>query len=88
MLDKWVLIETGKSVVTFCEQTGTVLIEQRHRTVDFSVGHIFANCVAPGPIGTALTPSTMDADSAKNCGAQVPMIAPTYVMLASDEASY
>jgi NAD(P)-dependent dehydrogenase (short-subunit alcohol dehydrogenase family) len=57
---------------------------------------IRANCVAPGPIWTPLIPSTMDADSVKNFGSQVPMkrpgqpaeLAPAYVMLASDEASY
>ena len=54
------------------------------------------NCVAPGPIWTPLIPSTMPPDSVKNFGKQVPMqrpgqpkeVAPAYVMLAADEASY
>jgi NAD(P)-dependent dehydrogenase (short-subunit alcohol dehydrogenase family) len=54
------------------------------------------NCVAPGPIWTPLIPSTMPEEKVKEFGKQVPMkrpgqpaeVAPPYVMLASDEASY
>ena len=57
---------------------------------------IRANCVAPGPIWTPLIPATMPKDKVKDFGGQVPMkrpgqpreLAPVYVMLASDEASY
>ena len=57
---------------------------------------IRANSVAPGPIWTPLIPSTMPPEQVKNFGQQVPMerpgqpakVAPVYVMLASDEASY
>jgi len=57
---------------------------------------IRANSVAPGPIWTPLIPSTMPAEKVKNFGKQVPFgrpgqpaeLAPVYVMLASDEASY
>jgi NAD(P)-dependent dehydrogenase (short-subunit alcohol dehydrogenase family) len=57
---------------------------------------IRVNCVAPGPIWTPLIPATMPEDSVKNFGKQVPMkrpgqpkeLAPVYVMLASDDASY
>jgi hypothetical protein len=57
---------------------------------------IRVNCVAPGPIWTPLIPSTMPMDKVKNFGNQVPMkrpgqpkeLAPVYVMLATDEASY
>ena len=57
---------------------------------------IRVNCVAPGPIWTPLIPSTMPKDKVKNFGTQVPMkrpgqpkeLAPVYVMLATDEASY
>jgi NAD(P)-dependent dehydrogenase (short-subunit alcohol dehydrogenase family) len=57
---------------------------------------IRVNCVAPGPIWTPLIPSTMPKEKVKNFGMQVPMkrpgqpkeLAPVYVMLATDEASY
>jgi hypothetical protein len=57
---------------------------------------IRVNCVAPGPIWTPLIPSTMPPEAVKNFGKQVPMgrpgqpkeLAPVYVMLATDEASY
>jgi len=54
------------------------------------------NAVAPGPVWTPLIPSTMPKDMVAHFGEQVPMkrpaqpceLAPVYVMLASDEASY
>ena len=57
---------------------------------------IRVNCVAPGPIWTPLIPSTMPAEKVKDFGKQVPMqrpgqpkeLAPVYVMLAANEASY
>lgn len=55
-----------------------------------------ANCVAPGPIWTPLIPSTMPPEQVESFGSEVPLkragqpaeLAPVYVMLASDEASY
>ena len=57
---------------------------------------IRANCVAPGPVWTPLIPSTMPSEKVEHFGEQVPMkrpaqpaeLAPVYVLLASDEASY
>ncbi|WP_399935078.1 SDR family oxidoreductase [Streptomyces kanamyceticus] len=57
---------------------------------------IRANSVAPGPIWTPLIPSTMPPEQVESFGSQVPLgrpgqpaeLAPVYVMLASDEASY
>jgi NAD(P)-dependent dehydrogenase (short-subunit alcohol dehydrogenase family) len=57
---------------------------------------IRANSVAPGPIWTPLIPATMPEEKVESFGQQVPMaragqpaeLAPVYVLLASDEASY
>jgi len=57
---------------------------------------IRANSVAPGPVWTPLIPATMPSEKVEGFGEQVPMgraaqpaeLAPVYVMLASDEASY
>jgi len=54
------------------------------------------NCVAPGPIWTPLIPSTMPEEAVKSFGGNTPLgragqpaeLAPAYVLLASDEASY
>ena len=54
------------------------------------------NCVAPGPIWTPLIPSTMPAEEVASFGKNTPLgragqpaeLAPAYVLLASDEASY
>lgn len=57
---------------------------------------IRANSIAPGPVWTPLIPATMPADAVESFGEQVPLgraaqpaeLAPAYVFLASDEASY
>jgi NAD(P)-dependent dehydrogenase (short-subunit alcohol dehydrogenase family) len=57
---------------------------------------IRANSVAPGPIWTPLIPATMPEQQVESFGEEVPLnrpgqpveLAPVYVMLASDEASY
>lgn len=57
---------------------------------------IRANSVAPGPVWTPLIPATMPEDTVASFGEQTPLgragqpaeLAPVYVLLASDEASY
>ena len=57
---------------------------------------IRVNSVAPGPIWTPLIPSTMPPEQVEEFGKNTPLgrpgqpkeVAPAYVLLASDEASY
>ncbi|HEX8286740.1 MAG TPA: SDR family oxidoreductase [Pyrinomonadaceae bacterium] len=57
---------------------------------------IRVNCVAPGPVWTPLIPATMPKEKVAEFGKETPMqrpaqpveLAPAYVFLASDEASY
>jgi NAD(P)-dependent dehydrogenase (short-subunit alcohol dehydrogenase family) len=57
---------------------------------------IRVNSVAPGPIWTPLIPSTMEPDKVEKFGSDTPLgrpgqpveLAPIYVLLGSDEASY
>jgi NAD(P)-dependent dehydrogenase (short-subunit alcohol dehydrogenase family) len=57
---------------------------------------IRVNCVAPGPVWTPLIPSTMPPETVVHFGENTPLgrpaqpreLAPVYVMLASDDASY
>jgi NAD(P)-dependent dehydrogenase (short-subunit alcohol dehydrogenase family) len=57
---------------------------------------IRVNSVAPGPVWTPLIPATMPEEKVKSFGEQSPLerpaqpveLAPVYVLLASDEASY
>ncbi|HTG37625.1 SDR family oxidoreductase [Sphingomonas sp.] len=57
---------------------------------------IRVNAVAPGPVWTPLIPSTMPPEAVRDFGASTPIgraaqpreLAPPYVLLASDEASY
>ena len=57
---------------------------------------IRVNAVAPGPVWTPLIPSTMPTEKASKFGSNTPLgrpaqpaeLAPAYVFIASDEASY
>ncbi|WP_390901338.1 glucose 1-dehydrogenase [Siccibacter colletis] len=77
---------TKAAIVNFSGSLAALLAEKGIRS----------NVVAPGPIWTPLIPSTMPPEQVKEFGSQVPLqragqpaeLAPSYVMLASDEASY
>jgi NAD(P)-dependent dehydrogenase (short-subunit alcohol dehydrogenase family) len=77
---------TKAAIVNFTKSLNTELVEKGIRV----------NAVAPGPIWTPLIPSTMPPDQVKEFGKSTPMkrpgqpfeLAPAYVFLASEEASY
>ena len=68
----------------------------RAMSTDYAKYGIRVNSVAPGPVWTPLIPATMPPEKVEGFGEQVPMgragqpaeLAPVYVLLASDEASY
>lgn len=77
---------TKGAIVAFTRSLSQALVEKEIRV----------NGVAPGPIWTPLIPSTFSEEKTASFGKQVPMqragqpeeIAPSYVFLASDDASY
>lgn len=77
---------TKGAIVAFTRSLSKALVEKGIRV----------NGVAPGPIWTPLIPSTFPEEKVESFGAQVPMkragqpeeVAPSYVFLASDDASY
>ncbi len=77
---------TKAAIVSFTRSLASFAMKQGVRV----------NAVAPGPVWTPLIPSTMPKDKVKNFGSQTVFgraaqpaeIAPIFVFLASDEASY
>jgi NAD(P)-dependent dehydrogenase (short-subunit alcohol dehydrogenase family) len=77
---------TKGAIVTLTRSLSEALVDQGIRV----------NAVAPGPIWTPLIPASFDAERTAKHGASAPMkrpgqpneVAPCYVFLASDEASY
>lgn len=79
---------TKGAITTFTRSLSTNLMKQKKG--------IRVNGVAPGPIWTPLIPSSFDADMVAQFGKDTPMgrmgqpseVAPAFLFLASDEASY
>src|SRR3954452_21474549 len=77
---------TKAAIANFCASLAQMLGEKGIRV----------NSVAPGPIWTPLIPATMPEEKVESFGGDVPLgragqpveLAPTYVLLASDEGSY
>ncbi len=75
---------------------GAVISLTRALSASLADRNIRVNAVAPGPIWTPLIPSTFGEEEAKDFGKDTPMkrpgqpneVAPSYVFLASDDASY
>jgi NAD(P)-dependent dehydrogenase (short-subunit alcohol dehydrogenase family) len=79
---------TKGAITTFTRSLSTNLMKQKRG--------IRVNGVAPGPIWTPLIPSSFDAEKVTTFGQETPMgrmgqpseVAPAYLFLASDDASY
>ncbi|WP_445404844.1 SDR family oxidoreductase [Acinetobacter vivianii] len=79
---------TKGAITTFTRSLSTNLMKQKKG--------IRVNGVAPGPIWTPLIPSSFDAETVEKFGQDTPMgrmgqpseVAPAYLFLASDDASY
>ncbi|RZS80307.1 SDR family oxidoreductase [Pigmentiphaga kullae] len=77
---------TKGAIVAFTRSLSSAVVERGIRV----------NAVAPGPIWTPLIPASFSAEEVSTFGSQVPMkrpgqpeeVAPCYVFLASDDASY
>ena len=77
---------TKGAIVTFTRSLAMQLVDRKIRV----------NAVAPGPIWTPLIPATFDAKKVQSFGSDVPLgragepaeVAPCFVFLASDDASY
>lgn len=86
----------SKSLVDYAATKGAIVAFTRSLSAQLVEDHIRVNAVAPGPIWTPLIPATKPADEVAEFGSDVPMkragepaeVAPAFVFLASDDASY
>jgi NAD(P)-dependent dehydrogenase (short-subunit alcohol dehydrogenase family) len=83
-------------LLDYASTKGAILAFTRSLSESLVEKGIRVNAVAPGPIWTPLIPSTFPKEKVETFGADVPMkrpgqpeeVAPAYVYLASDDASY
>jgi len=83
-------------LLDYSSTKGAITAFTRSLSMNIADRGIRVNGVAPGPIWTPLIPSTFDTEKVEKFGANVPMerpgqpdeVAPAYVYLASNDASY
>jgi NAD(P)-dependent dehydrogenase (short-subunit alcohol dehydrogenase family) len=88
--------EGNEQLLDYSSTKGAVVSFTRSLAKSLTPEGIRVNGVAPGPIWTPLIPSTFPADQVASFGSTTPMgragqpceLAPSYVFLASDDASY
>jgi len=84
------------ALIDYSSTKGAITTFTRSLSQELAEQGIRVNAVAPGPIWTPLIPSTFDAEKVKTFGQEVPLkrpgqpkeLAPAYVYLASEDASY
>ncbi|MBK1663272.1 NAD(P)-dependent oxidoreductase [Rhodospirillum rubrum] len=85
-----------RTLIDYSATKGAIVALTRSLSQSLLDRGIRVNAVAPGPIWTPLIPATFSPDHVASHGASVPMgragqpneVAPAYVFLASDDASY
>jgi NAD(P)-dependent dehydrogenase (short-subunit alcohol dehydrogenase family) len=83
-------------LLDYASTKGAIVAFTRSLALNLAKRNIRVNAVAPGPIWTPLIPSTFPPDKVAKFGSDVPLgrpgqpeeVAPSYVFLASDDASY
>jgi len=86
----------SEDLVDYSSTKGAIVAFTRSLALNLAPKKIRVNAVAPGPIWTPLIPATFDPQKVAKFGSNVPMkragqpaeVAPCYVFLASDDASY
>lgn len=84
------------TLLDYSATKGAIVAFTRSLASNLADRHIRVNAVAPGPVWTPLIPSTFPREKVASFGSDVPLkragepeeIAPSYVFLASDDASY
>ncbi len=83
-------------LIDYASTKGAIVAFTRSLALNLAEKQIRVNAVAPGPIWTPLIPATFPEDKVKSFGQNTPLgragqpseVAPCYVFLASDDASY
>ena len=84
------------ALLDYSSTKGAIVAYTRSLAINLAERNIRVNAVAPGPIWTPLIPSTFDSEKVEKFGKDTPFkrpgqpseVAPCYVFLASEDASY